>query len=122
VRDVVGQFISVVGPAGKMLSQQNGRFFDPKDDSLRELGPAEVFNHRIPHFLPEDVAALFMNSTVANDGEPGCARSDENKDTIPFARFLHSEAVESCLSGCDGLIDRFAADEYPDFTGSLPFR
>lgn len=121
VCDVIRQFVSVVWLTGKMLGQQGAGFFDAVNNSVRELSFAEMDRHGISNFRPKVIAALCMNSFVADDCKLVHARSDKDEHTIASTGFFHAEAHKGRLGCGNGVIDGFAADENADFAGGLAF-
>lgn len=108
--DVVGELILVTGMARKMFSQQRGRAIDAVQNAFGEIAAAEMRGNFLGDFLPKCVAALGMNSRVADNRKLPDARSHENQNTILLFGFVHAEMDERLLRRGHGVIRFLAAD------------
>ncbi len=80
-----------------MLRQNAADLSDRISQCVGETFAPEMFTHKIDNALPVTLAALFVNSLIADDGELVRSRRDENQDAVAFARLVHPEPMKSFL-------------------------
>ena len=100
-----------------MFREQGAGLLHAVNDARRKFGLAKIAGHGVGQLPPECISAFLMNRFIADDGKFMRTRRNKNQYSVPFARFVHSQAHELYLGRGDGIVNVFGADADADFAG-----